>query len=321
MLAGLVSRSLSGVCMRLPVLLILFCALAGCQPESDAVRIGSNRWPGYAPYFLADEKGWLAESHVRLVEYPHATGVLRAFGNGLLDGAFLTMDEALRLAADGHDLKLLLVADISAGADVLYARPAIRQLGDLAGKRIGVEDTALGGYFLSRILDQAGLSEQQVTIVSLPVNEHARAMREAQVDAVVSFATEESGITAAGAHRLLDSRELPGAIVDVLVVRRRLPAERLQRLRDLWYDSLGRWQQEPGSVDPQLARRLGLSGADLQAVTAGLQMGDQRLNQQMRREGTLSTQLYLLQSYLLQRGLLPRPPSHPLLDDCQGDAC
>ena len=44
---------------------------------------------------------------------------------------------------------------------------------DLAGQRIGVENTALGAYFLSRVLDQAGLRIDDLQVVSLPVHEQA----------------------------------------------------------------------------------------------------------------------------------------------------
>ena len=304
------------------LLLLTLCSLLACKDETASLRIGSNRWPGYAPLYLADERGALQQARVQLIEYPHTTGVIRAFENGLLDGALLTLDEALRLAAEGIDLQLLLVADVSAGADALYAAPHIRTLQDLRGQRIGVENTALGGYFLSRILDEAGLSEQQISTVNLPVNEHARALREGRVDAVVSFATEEAAMHASNARRLFDSHALPNAIIDVLVVARQRtsPADQ-QRLQQLWQHNLDWLQANRPEALAILERRLGISQQELELTFSQLLLGDAGLNRQLQRDGLLQAQLLLLENYLLERGLILRRPANPLLGECRGPAC
>lgn len=59
--------------IRALTLALLFVALLGCQPDPEALRVGGNRWLGYAPLYLADDLGWTAPSGIRLVEYPNAT--------------------------------------------------------------------------------------------------------------------------------------------------------------------------------------------------------------------------------------------------------
>ncbi len=310
--------------MRLLLLLPLLCCLLACSGETDALRVGSNRWPGYAPIYLADDIGWLATQRIQLLEYPHATGVLRAFDNGLLDAAFLTLDEALQLAAGGHDLEILLVADISAGADALYVRPPIERLQDLAGQRIGVENTALGGYFLARVLDLAGLDERAIRVVGLPVHEHAEALQHDRIDASVNFSTAEPALQAVGARRLLDSRALPEAIIDVLVVERSRvsPAQRRQ-LRALWFESLRQWRATPNEADARLSRRLGLTPAILQQALDGLHIGDAALDRRMLEQGSLRQHLHDLAAYLQARDLIATPldSARLLPRACQDSRC
>jgi NitT/TauT family transport system substrate-binding protein len=50
---------------------------------------------------------------------------LQALAAGTVDGAGLTLDEAIGARAAGLDMKIVLVFDISTGADVLLARPEI----------------------------------------------------------------------------------------------------------------------------------------------------------------------------------------------------
>lgn len=310
--------------MRQALLLLIALVLLGCRADTDEIRIGSNRWVGYGPLYLADDLRWTAPSSVRLVEYPNATGVLRGFRNGLLDGAMLTLDEALILQnSDAQlNLEILLITDVSAGADALFARQPIATLADLKGRRIGVENTALGAFFLSRILDEAQLNIDDLSVISLPVHEHVDAFRDQRMDAVITFASQGPTLEALGAHRLFDSRQLPGEIVDVLVVDRgRVDAQRRKALKALWFDALRTWQEHHDKTDPRLLRRLGLSGEELRVTREGLLMGDAELNRQWLADGQLLRSIQRLSDYLTARGLIsdPAPPQQML--PCRGDAC
>lgn len=309
--------------MRWFVLLLGLFAVTACHEDSDTLRIGGNRWLGYAPVYLADENAWLAPSGMQLIEYPNATGVLRGFRNGLLDAALLTLDETLALQASGQDLEIVLVTNLSAGADVLFAQPPIKELVDLRGQRIGVENTALGAFFLSRILDHAGLAASDVQIVSLPIHEHRQALADGRVDALVTFASEGPALMALGARRIFDSRALPGEIIDVLVVdRRRVSPEQRQRLRALWYEALTLWMDNRAVLDGMLRRRLDLSPEALEITLAGLTMGDRQLNGQLLKEGQLLASAERLAHYLHDRQLLgwPAEPRY-LLPRCGDREC
>ena len=225
--------------VRGSILLLLFVALLGCQPESDSIRIGSNRWLGYAPIYLADDLGWTAPV-ASAVEYPNTTGVLRGFRNGMLDAAMLTLDETLLLqdSAAELDLEIILVTNVSAGADALFARAPLTNLrtGRPAHRR---RKHCAGRLLPSRVLDQAGLRIDDLQVVSLPVHEQAAAFAAGEVDAVITFASEGPALESKGARRIFDSRQLPGEIVDVLVVdRQRVTREQRRRLRALWFDAL-----------------------------------------------------------------------------------
>ena len=143
-------RTLSAAAM-LPLL-----NACGAQQAKQLV-IASHVWPGYELMFLARREGWLPAESLNLLETASATGSLAALAEGRADGAALTLDEVLRARADGIRLTIILVFDISAGADVVLARPNIHTLADLSGKRIGVEKTALGALVLYKLLAAAGL--------------------------------------------------------------------------------------------------------------------------------------------------------------------
>ena len=303
--------------------LALILSLLGCSDQTDTLRIGANRWLGYGPLYLADDLHWMTPSGYRLVEYPHTTGVLRGYRNGLLDAALLTLDEALILQSSGQPVQILLVADVSAGADVLFANAHIQQLAQLRGQRIGVENSALGAFFLSRILDLAKLPASDISVIDMPVNEHLHALRTGQIDAAINFASASASFAPLGVHPLLDSRALPNEIIDVLVINpQRVSAQQAKRLRELWFTSQEQWFEQRQDIDPRLSRRLGLNGDELAQTLAGLQIGDRALNQQLRNDGTLLRSLNQLNDYLFSRRLQSKPADiQTMLPTCAGDPC
>lgn len=303
--------------------LALILSLLGCSDQTDTLRIGANRWLGYGPLYLADDLHWMTPSGYRLVEYPHTTGVLRGYRNGLLDAALLTLDEALILQSSGQPVQILLVADVSAGADVLFANAHIQQLAQLRGQRIGVENSALGAFFLSRILDLAKLQAREISVIDMPVNEHLHALRTGQIDAAINFASASASFAPLGVHPLLDSRALPNEIIDVLVINpQRVSAQQAKRLRELWFTSQEQWFEQRQDIDPRLSRRLGLNGDELAQTLAGLQIGDRALNQQLRNDGTLLRSLNQLNDYLFSRRLQSKPAdTQTMLPSCTGAPC
>src|SRR5512144_542161 len=198
----------------------LMLALFGCvrSPET-ALRIGTNVWIGSEPLYLARELGRLDPDTVQLVEYPSASEVLRAFRNQAIDGMVISLDELFELAADGFQPRIILVVDVSHGADVVVGRRGMRTMHDLEGKSVAVESSALGAFVLSRALALNGMQASDVTVVHLESNEQPNAFEKGQVDGAVTFDPFRAQFLKAGATILFDSTKIPGEIVDLLAVR------------------------------------------------------------------------------------------------------
>ncbi|MDP4299966.1 ABC transporter substrate-binding protein [Leptothrix discophora] len=257
--------------------------LAGCARDEPLLRLASNVWPGYALVHAAQELGRLDARRMRLIEMPAASDVLQALAAGTVEAGALTLDELLAARADGLDLVAVLVFDESRGGDAVVARPGVRDLADLAGRRIGVEQSAVGALVLHAALRSAGLRLEQVEPVVMTVAEHLSAWREYQVDALVSFEPVVSQAIALGGKRLFDSRSMPGAIVDVLAVRREVLARHpvgLRRIVSAHFEMLARWQQADARLLDSLQAQLALSPAELKQAYEGLFLPDLVANRQ-----------------------------------------
>jgi NitT/TauT family transport system substrate-binding protein len=238
--------------------LLPLVALCGCSSEPQgALRIGTNVWIGSEPLYLARDLGRLDPSRVQLVEYPSASEVLRAFRNMAIDGMVVTFDELLTLAADGFEPRIVLVVDVSNGADAVVGRPGMKTMRDLAGKAVAVESGALGAFMLSRALALGGMRAGDVEVVHLESNEQPAAFERGLVDGAVTFDPYRAQMLRAGAQTLFDSTRIPGEIVDLLAVRAGAIGERPQALAALlggWFAALDNMRDDPLDA----ARRMGI---------------------------------------------------------------
>ena len=262
--------------------LFLLLFLTGCVKEPvQPLVFGAVTWPGYEPAYLARDLGFLDERQIHLAEFTNTTEVVRALRNHRLQVAGLTLDEALSLRQSIPDLQVFMVVDVSNGADVLMVRRGIDTLGQLRDKRIGVEKTALGAYFLTLILRAADLSANDVHIVSLPLDEQVQAYRAGKLDAVVTFGLVRDELSQLGAVTLFDSTKVPGKIVDTLVVRPADAAEysiQLHAFTEAWFRALRVIQSDPARAYPLLAKREHVQVAQIDETLRGLVLLDKRNN-------------------------------------------
>lgn len=253
--------------------ILLLQLLLACGQEKTSIKIGTNVWPGYEPLYLASEAGLLPKSTFSLVELLSASQVMRGLASQTLDVATLTLDEAITLQSRGVDIKIVMVLDYSNGGDALVADKSIREITQLRGKRVAVEESAVGGYFLSRALELNNMKTSDLTVVNKLQHEMAHAFSSHEVDAVVTFDPIKSRLLHNNGFVLFDSRQIPGEIVDVLVVRDEVYEqikEPLDVLKFAWYKSLEMIRSDPEKALPIVNQRLKLDKKTLTLVMDGV---------------------------------------------------
>lgn len=296
--------------------LLILTGLSGCADDKQPLRLGTAVWPGYEPIYLARAKGYLDSEKLRLVELLSTGEVMRGFRNGALDVAALTLDETLSLAQDMDDLQILLITDTSLGADAVVTWRA-RTMQELKGLKVGVDATALGAYFLSRALSESGMTEADVRLVPLSVDMHEKAFLSGQVDAVATFDPVRSRLLAAGAKQVFSSRDIPGEIIDVLVVRRSMLNQNrngLRHLIDAWYRGVAFLRAHPEEAQGLMTDRLGLNPSQVAAALEQLKIPEREEVREMLygNEDKIREQVRRLSRVMIDRKLLRREAN---LDD------
>lgn len=286
-------------------------ALGGCSKGEPPIRVASNVWPGYELMYVAEREGFFTSDVARMVAMPSATACLQALAAGNVEAAGLTLDEVLTARAENIPLVVVAVFDISMGADVMLARPEVEGISDLRGRRIGVEQSAVGAVMLDAILSAGKLRSDEVELVYATVDEHADMYRRGVVDALITFEPVPALLDDEPVRRLFDSSMIPGRIIDVLAVRSDVIEQSplaLQRLVDSHFRALKLFQQQPERVKEQLAGRLGVDEESVLAAFDGLELPDIKANHQwlsgeqpMLLESAKTLQEIMLKARLISR--------------------
>lgn len=259
--------------------------ISGCAPKAQPITIGLQAWPGYEPAPLSRALGWLDAKQVKLVENGSSTDSLKQLEQGKIDGAYLTLDEVLRSREKGIPLAVLLVCDISAGADMLLARPEIKTLSDIKGRRVGVEKDTLGALMLHEVLQAAGLKPEDIQPVWLKNDQQADAWKQGTIDAVITYEPAASHIMTMEAKKLLDSRQIPETILDVLAVRATVlddaHDEALRHLVASHLRALHYINTSPEDAAYRMAPRLKLPPEQVLATFRGLVLPDLNHNRRL----------------------------------------
>jgi NitT/TauT family transport system substrate-binding protein len=271
--------------LRVLAYVVLLLPLIGCMREPEtALRIGTNVWIGSEPLYLARELGRLDPTAVQLVEYPSASEVLRACRNEAIDGMVISLDELFGLAVDGLQPRIILVVDVSHGADVVVGRRGMQTMHDLKGKSVAVESSALGAFVLSRALALNGMQASDVNVVHLESNEQPSAFEKGQVDGAVTFDPYRAQFLQAGAKTLFDSTQIPGEIVDLLAVRATVLEKQpkaVQALLTGWFGAIEYMKSEPQDAARRMGIRQQTTGEQFLEAQQGLRVPSREENLRM----------------------------------------
>lgn len=266
-------------------LLLLMLLSTGCDSNnSNPLRIAHNSWPGYEPLVLAESKSLYRDIEVINYRVGSATEAIKAFEHNIVDVVAITLDEALLLQSRiAEPLVVLTVMDVSHGGDAVVAKQGINDISDLRGKRVGVESTALGGFFLSRALESVPqLSIEELQVVHITYNHHKASYINNEVDAVVTFEPVKTALVKLGGNIIFDSSMIPNEIVDVLVTRQSLTEQRsddLKRLVSGYFLALKFIQKHPGNAQSMMAEFEGVGLSEFQKSLSGIKIPDETQNQ------------------------------------------
>jgi NitT/TauT family transport system substrate-binding protein len=206
--------------------------------QAGPLRLSYFVWPGYGPFFVAQEKGFFAREgvEVELINIEDHGAVVAGLSSGQIHGVLGALQDAATFSQPGEPMVCGLLTDVSRGADGILAANDIQNVPDLKGRSVAVLSGSSQLYYLNVVLKEFGLSQVDVEIVDLSAEDAATAFQLQEVDAAVTYEPWLSeGQKAQHGHLLIDTSGGIGEIYAGLVT-----PVRVFRDRERDFEALGR---------------------------------------------------------------------------------
>lgn len=203
-------------------LVALGLMLVGQEARAEKLVVAYNQWAGFAPVFVAKEKGFFDAAGVE-VELKSFAGPGDSIGPllaGHLDVSLTTPDNVIAMNARGGDLRCVYMLDASDGADAVVARKSIATVADLKGKKIGTTIGEVNHLLLLSALEKGGLTESDVELVNMSPDDAGAAFIAGNLDAAVTWEPWVSKAASEGGGKVIfSSADAPNLLLDVVAVR------------------------------------------------------------------------------------------------------
>lgn len=262
--------------------------LAGCGNPAVKPRlplkIGLVTWIGYGPFYVAAEKGYFAANGVD-VQFERIEGDVErrsAIAAGRLDGIALTLDSMIVLRTNGIPLKTVMAIDVSNGGDGIVAIKGIQKIDDLKGREIAFPTGLPSHFFLYSALKSHNLDMSDIKAIPMDADQAGSAFASGKIDAAVTWEPWLSKASEVGrGHVLMDSKQLPGKIQDVLFMREALLASRsadIEGLIKAWYQAVDFVAANPQEAGAIMSKNLGLASDQVPKLISGIRYQNKQGN-------------------------------------------
>ncbi len=249
------------------------------------MKIAFCTWAGYAPLFIAKEKGYFDEAglDVELVIMEDESAYGAAFVSNSIQALGQVLDRDIIQYNAGAPEQYVCTMDASTGGDGLVATADIKTMDDLAGKKVALDKSATSYFFFLQALQDSNITEDDITIVEMGNDEAGEAFLAGSVDAAVTWEPALSNCgQREGGHKLVTSADYPKAIIDVLTVNSNFAAEHpdiYEKLADCWYKSVDYVKSNFEDACAIMAKGLDLEKDEVMGECSGITFYDKAMNE------------------------------------------
>ena len=227
-------------------LLLASTAMADGHVKTE-FKMAWTIYVGWMPWGYLEDSGIMdkwADKYgidVEIVQINDYVESINQYTAGAFDGVSATNMDTLSIPSGGGvDTTALIVGDFSDGNDAVIVK-GDGDLASLAGKPVNLVELSVSHYLLARALDSVGLTEADLGgVINTSDADMIAAFATSDVEAVVTWNPLVSSILEdPNATKLFDSSDIPGEIIDLMVVN----TETLEANPDFGKALVGAWYE------------------------------------------------------------------------------
>lgn len=252
--------------------------LASCSkgPSAPSVprtefSIGWSIYAGWMPWPYAQQAGivkkWADKYGIKInvVQVNDYVESVNQYTAGKFDGVTVTNMDALTIpAAGGKDTSAIIVGDYSNGNDGVLLKGA-NALSAIKGRQVYLVELSVSHYLLARGLEKAGLKPTDIKTVNTSDADIVGAFGSPEAQAAVAWNPQLSVMKGQpGVSQVFSSADIPGEIVDLLVVDTatlKANPNLGKALAGIWYETVALMQRQDAEGKAARAGMAKLAGS------------------------------------------------------------
>jgi len=241
---------------------------ASAEASSDlpTVRVGYQTGDINNVTMVAYNEGYFDKVglDVELAPYSSGGAMVPALGAGEVDITWFFPFPSLSAYARGIDLEVFLLDHAPMTAERLIAK-GVNDVSELQGQKIGVTLGTSGHHSLLAALDQAGLTQDDVTLVNLKPSEMAPAFSADQIDAAWTWEPAAGKLNELGGEDIATAESVGAYAVALWAVRGEFAEqypEAVAKFIEAWSMAQKDYLEDPDAGQKWEAERIGLSAKE-----------------------------------------------------------
>ncbi|MFH1153220.1 MAG: putative urea ABC transporter substrate-binding protein [Pseudomonadota bacterium] len=230
--------------------ILLFMGSGFTANAGEKYRIAWSHYTGWEPWAFVQESGiagkWAKKYGIDTIDIVLVNDYIESinmYTAGQFDGCAMTNMDALTIpAVGGVDSTALIIGDFSNGNDGIVVANG-KGVTDLKGRKVRLVELSVSHYLLTRALEMNSMTEQDMTLVNTSDADIAGLfVSEAGDDSRAAVCTWNPPLmqvrNVKGSTLVFDSSQIPGEIIDCLVVRTDAPEALKKALAGAWYEAM-----------------------------------------------------------------------------------
>jgi NitT/TauT family transport system substrate-binding protein len=263
--------------------LVLFSCTEQPRKTPDVFKVGIATWPGFAPGYIAKEKGFFGDLPVEFYIIDDFTARQTAYVSNKTMATIGSIDSYAFDQGNGVDGKMVMILDRSNGADAIVVGPAIKNIAGLKGKKIAYTKGSPSHFFLVHLLKTVGLTPADIIPVEVDdPGKAGEAFVSGSVDAAVTWEPNISQIEASGKGKVLESsHSSPGLIVDQMTISPKTYADKKEEVQifvDGWLKAVEYIKTHEADAYAIMARNMNIKAAEFPQMAAKISFADRQTN-------------------------------------------
>jgi NitT/TauT family transport system substrate-binding protein len=252
---------------------------ADAAPKKD-FKVAWSIYVGWMPWGYAADTGivkkW-ADKYglsIEVKQFNDYVESINQYTAGGFDAVTITNMDALSIpAAGGVDTTAIVMGDFSNGNDAVILKGK-SDLAAIKGQKINLVEFSVSHYLLARALETKKLAEKDIKVVNTSDADMAAAYKTPEVTAVVTWNPIVAEILGSpDAKKVFDSSQIPGEIMDLMVVNTAVLKENpdfAKALVGIWYETITKMNAADADGKTAKEAMAKASGTDLAGFNSQL---------------------------------------------------